>query len=55
MRKIKRKIQQIKNILKWIPVIWRTFDWDYRYSLDVFKFQLQNQINFLESDRAYSI
>lgn len=52
---IKRKYQQIKNVFHWIPVIWKTFDWDYRYSLDVFKFQLQKQVKFLESDRAMSV
>lgn len=51
----KRKFQQIKNVIEWIPAIWKIFDWDYRYSLDVFKFQLQKQVKFLESDKAMSM
>jgi hypothetical protein len=49
---LKRKIRQIKNVLRWLPIIWKQFDFDYRYSIEVFSFQLQKQAEFLESDRA---
>jgi hypothetical protein len=48
----KRKYRQIRNVFRWLPVIWRQYDFDYQYSLEVFKFQLQKQAEFFESDRA---
>jgi hypothetical protein len=30
-------------------VIWRTDDWDYEYTLDILKFQLENQAKYLEN------
>ena len=49
---IKRKISQIKNVIKWLPTIWNQFDFDYNYSIDVFKFQLEKQAEHLESEKA---
>lgn len=51
---IKRKIWQIKNIIKWIPVLWEQYDFDYKYAIDVFKFQLSKTADLLESDRAWT-
>jgi hypothetical protein len=51
----KRKWRQIKNVIGWIPVVWKQFDFDYRYSLDVFKYQLLKQAKFMESDKAYGM
>ena len=48
----RRKYKQIKNIINWIPILWNQFDFDYRYSLDVFKFQLLKQADFMDSDKA---
>jgi hypothetical protein len=52
---LKRKIRQIKNVFRWLPIIWKQYDFDYHYSLEVFKFQLQKQAEFLESDRAVTM
>jgi len=52
---IKRKIWQIKNVFRWLPIIWKQYDFDYRYSIDVFKFQLQKQAEFLESDKSFTV
>jgi len=51
----RRKWRQIKNVIGWIPVVWKQFDFDYRYSLDVFKHQLLKQAKFMESDKAYGV
>ena len=51
----RRKWRQIKNVIGWIPVVWKQFDFDYRYSLDVFKHQLLKQAKFMESDKAYGM
>tara|TARA_R100000951_G_scaffold86832_1_gene74585 strand:+ start:1941 stop:2459 length:519 start_codon:yes stop_codon:yes gene_type:complete len=48
----RRKWRQIKNVIGWIPVVWKQFDFDYYYSLDVFKHQLLKQAKYMESDKA---
>lgn len=51
----KRKYWQIKNVFRWLPIIWKQYDFDYMYSIDVFKFQLQKQAEFLESNKARTV
>ena len=51
----KRKYRQIKNVFRWLPIIWKQYDFDYSYSIEVFKFQLEKQAEFLESDRAITL
>tara|TARA_Y100000389_G_scaffold123881_1_gene121219 strand:+ start:1837 stop:2412 length:576 start_codon:yes stop_codon:yes gene_type:complete len=48
----RRRWRQIKNVIGWIPVVWKQFDFDYHYSLEVFKHQLLKQAKEMESDRA---
>ena len=52
---VKRKIQQIKRVIDFLPLIWSGFDFDFRYSLDLFKKQLERTASFLESDKAYTL
>jgi hypothetical protein len=55
IRWFRRKFWQIKNVIKWLPKIWDQYDFDYIYSIEVFKFQLQKQAEFLESDKAMTL
>lgn len=50
----KRKYQQIERVLDFLPVIWKGFDFDYHYSLELFKKQLERQAKFFESGKSYS-
>lgn len=50
----KRKFWQIKNLIKWFPIIWNQYDWDYGYAIDLFKFQLRKMQNSFNSDKAIS-
>ena len=52
---IKRKIRQIKRVIDFLPIIWNGFDFDYRYSIEPFRKQLERQAKFLESDRAMTL
>ena len=52
---VKRKIQQIKRVIDFFPLIWNGFDFDYRYALELFKKQLERQAKFMESDRAMTL
>ena len=51
----RRKYQQIKRVIDFFPLIWRGFDFDYQYSIDLFKKQLERTANHLESNRAYGM
>ena len=51
----RRKWRQIKNVINWIPLVWNQFDFDYHYSIEVFKHQLLKQAKFMESDNAYGV
>jgi len=51
----RRKYQQIQRVIDFLPIIWRGFDFDYQYSLELFKKQLERQAKFLESDRACTL
>lgn len=50
----KRKYEQIQRVIDFLPIIWKGFDFDYHYSLELFKKQLERQAKFLESGKAYT-
>ena len=49
--KVKRFWSKCKRIIRWLPVIWKSEDWDYNYALDVFKFKLTEIQKYLEDDK----
>jgi hypothetical protein len=51
----KRKYRQIKRVLDFLPIIWKGYDWDYTYAIDLFAHQLGRIADFLESDRAHTV
>lgn len=51
----KRKQQQVKRVLDFLPIIWRGFDFDYVYALELFEHQLSRTADFLESDKACNL
>jgi hypothetical protein len=51
----KRKYQQIQRVIDFLPMIWNGFDFDYHYSIELFKKSLERQAKFLESDRACTL
>lgn len=52
---LKTKYRQIKRTLYFLPIIWKGRDFDYRYSLELFKHQLMRTAIFLESGECYSV
>ncbi len=50
----KRKYRQIERVIDFLPIIWKGFDFDYRYSLELFQKQLERQAKFFESGKAYT-
>lgn len=51
---IERYFFKIKRVVDFIPIIWNGFDFDYHYSLELFKKQLERQAKFFESGKSYS-
>jgi hypothetical protein len=50
----KRKAYQIKRVIDFLPIIWRGYDFDYSYALELFKHQLQRMADHFESGKAYT-
>lgn len=53
--KIKLFFRRIKKIINWIPILWKNFDFDYWYIIEVFKYQLIRTADYLESNRAKTV
>ena len=50
-----RKRDQFRNLRRWLPLVWNKYDFDYSYSIDMFKRALLDQAEFMESDRAHGV
>jgi hypothetical protein len=50
----KRKYQQIQRVIDFLPVVWKGYDFDYMYSLELFKKSLERQAKLFESDKLNS-
>lgn len=46
----KRKWRQIKRVADFIPIIWKGYDWDYRYAIELFQHQLKRTANSIEKN-----
>lgn len=55
IRNIKWFFRRVKRVLDFLPIIWKGYDFDYRYALDLFHYQLTRTADFLDSDKAYSV
>jgi hypothetical protein len=54
MYKIKQFFRNIKRVIDFLPLIWKHRDYDYRHSINLFKYSLQRQADFFETDKTYS-
>lgn len=54
MYRIKRFFRKCRNVIRWIPTIWKDEDWDQTYIYDMLLLKLERQRNFFLSDRAYA-
>ena len=48
----RRKWRQIKRVWDFLPIIWRGYDWDYRYAVELFQHQLKRTADEIEN-RGY--
>lgn len=45
----------IKNVIRWMPIIWKDRDWDTHYIWEVLKFKLKSQAKYIgDNDRHMS-
>lgn len=47
--------RKCKNIIRWIPTLWKDEDWDDAYIVDILIKKLEHQRDFFLSDRALSM
>ncbi len=52
---IRRLFKRIKRLIRYIPVLWHSYDFDYRYAVDLFRMKLEDIADFMESDKAMSV
>lgn len=50
-----RFFKRLKRITKYLPVIWSSYDFDYRYATELFMMKLEDIADYMESDRAWSV
>ena len=46
MYKIKLFFWNIRNIIRWIPVLWNNFDWDYNFMYDIMRFKIERMAHY---------
>jgi hypothetical protein len=55
MRTIKQFIRRVKRTYAFLPMIWQGRDYDYRYAVELFQYQLKRTADFMESDRVMTV
>jgi len=45
--------RRIKNLWRWLPIIWNDGDWDYSFIFDVLKFKLKNTADYTEQRKWF--
>ena len=48
-------IRPMRNIIRWLPVIWKDKDYDDYYIWHILEVKLKHQAEFFESDRSYRL
>ena len=55
MKNIKQFFRKFNRLRQFIPIIWKGYDFDYRYAIELFQYQLKRTADFMESDRAITM
>ena len=48
---IRRFKDRVVRLVEYIPVIWKTHDWDHAYTTTILAYQLNRQANYIESKK----
>ena len=46
--RVKRFFRKLKRVWDFIPIIWKGDDYDYQYSIDLFKYQLDRTADYIQ-------
>jgi hypothetical protein len=47
MWRLRQFIKNIKNLIRWFPIIWKDRDWDDHFIFEILKFKLKNQAEYI--------
>ena len=47
MWKLKQFFRNIRNLIRWFPIIWKDRDWDHSFIYEILKFKLKNQAEYI--------
>lgn len=50
MWRIKLFLRRLLRLVEWLPVIWKGDDYDYKYSIDVFRYQLERTAKYIKNN-----
>ena len=42
-----------KNVVKWLPIIWKDRDWDHSYIMYALRFKIKNTADYIEKHNRY--
>ena len=51
----RRKCSQIKRVIDFLPLIWKGYDWDYHYAVELFQHQLKRMADHIGSNKAWGM
>ena len=46
---------RVKRTIEFLPIIWKGFDFDYGYAIELFQYQLQRTAEYLNSNKASTV
>ena len=55
MGSFRRFFRKIRRVIDFLPMIWKGYDFDYRYAIELFEHQLKRTADYMESDLAITM
>ena len=52
---VKRFFRRVKRVMDFLPMIWKGYDFDYRYAIELFQYQLKRTAEMMESDQVMTV
>ena len=52
---VKRFFRRVKRVINFLPIIWKGYDFDYRYAIELFQYQLKRTAEMMESDQSLTV
>jgi hypothetical protein len=49
---IKQFIRRVRRVIDFLPIIWKGYDFDYRYAIELFQYQMERTADFMESEKS---